>query len=203
MQWEPNVGQYSILVPSLFRIGLSNRFEARVEGSAYTWVDEDGERQSGLPPLSVGVKAAIVHGEGRTPGLGFIGRLFPAWGTGEFESNRVTGEVRLALDWAFADRWSLNPNVGIGWYEGEEQTFTTTLFALTLTYARRANTAWFVDTGWRSAEVEGGVSAMLIDAGVAYIPRQDWQFDISGGRRAFGSASAQGFVAVGIAYRHK
>ena len=187
----------------MFRVGLSDRLEARIEGSAFTLVDSDGERQSGLPPVSVGAKAVFVHGDGLKPGLGFIGRLFPAWGTGEFESNRVTGDVRLASDWAFAERWSLNPNVGIGWYEGEEQNFTTTLFALTVTYSRRPNTAWFVDTGWKSAEVEGGVSAMLIDAGVAYVPRQNWQFDVSGGRRAFGRASAQGFAAIGIAYRHK
>jgi hypothetical protein len=46
-------------------------------------------------------------------------------------------------------------------------------------------------------------ASLLIDAGVAYIPRENWQFDVSAGRRALGNASALGFVSIGIAYRHK
>lgn len=203
LQWEPSDGEHSFFFPTLFRVGLSDRFEARLEGNGFAWVDADGERQSGLTPLSIGAEAVLLHLDGRRPGVGLIGRVFPAWGTGGFESNRVTGDVRLAADWAFADRLSLNPNLGIGWYEGVERNFTTVLFAVTLTYAPRPNVAWFIDTGGQSTESEGGVASAIVDAGVAYIPRQNWQFDISAGKRALGRTSAQAFVSIGFAYRHK
>ena len=81
----------------------------------------------------------------------------------------------------------MNPNVGVGWFEGLERTFTTTLFALTLTYAPKPNVAWFVDTGGQSIEDVDGVASMLIDGGVAYIPGQNWQVDISAGWRLLGA----------------
>lgn len=154
-QWEPSEAARSFFFPTLFRIGLSDRLEARVEGNTYTLVDADGERQSGLTPLSIGAEAVLMHGDDRTPGVGVIGRVFPAWGTSGFESNRVTGDVRLAADWGLADRWSLNPNLGVGWYEGEARNFTTALYALTLTYAPRPHVALFIDTGGQSTEGEG------------------------------------------------
>ena len=145
----------------------------------------------------------MLHVAGRRPGLGVIGRVYPAWGSGQFKTQHVTGDVRVAADWAFADRLSLNPNLGVGWYEGDEQTYTTALFALTVTYSPRPNVAWFIDTGGQSTETNRGVASMIVAAGVAYIPRPNWQLDISAGKRALGRLSAQAFVSVGIAYRHK
>jgi hypothetical protein len=203
LQWEPNDGEDSIFVPTLFRIGLSDRFELRFESNTFTRVAVGGESQSGLAPISIGAEAVLLEGEDRRPGVGVIGRFAPASGTNGFESNRMTGDVRLAADWAFAGPFSLNPNIGLGWYEGDEQTFTTGLFALTLTYAPRPNVAWFIDAGGQTAEVQGGVLSTVVDAGVAYVPRENWQFDISAGKRAFGRESAKGFVSIGIAYRHK
>jgi hypothetical protein len=203
LQWEPGDGEHSFFFPTLFRIGLSDRFEARLEGNTFSWVDDHGDRQSGLAPFSIGAEAVLMHGDDRKPGFGVIGRVVPAWGTGVFEANRLTGDVRLVSDWAFSDRFSLNPNIGVGWYEGEHRDFTTALFALTLSYATRPNLAWFIDTGGQSTEDDGGVASLVVDAGVAYVHRENWQFDISAGKRALGRTSAQAFVSIGFAYRHK
>jgi hypothetical protein len=205
VQWEPDDDGHSYFMPTLFRVGLSRRIEARIEGNSYSWAEESGVRTSGLAPFSLGVKGVLLEAEGKRPDLGVIGRVFPAWGSGAFDSNRVTGDIRFASDWAFAGPWSLNPNVGIGWYEGEDRDFTTGLFALTLTYAPKPNVAWFVDVGGQTTEAENedGVESMIIDAGVAYIARENWQFDISAGKRALGRTSSQGFISMGISYRHK
>jgi len=39
------------------------------------------------------------------------------------------------------------------------------------------------------------------DGGVAYIPRPNWQFDVSAGARTLGDTAARAFVAIGFAYR--
>ena len=102
LQWEKLDDRRTFFFPTLFRAGLSDRFEARIEGNMFAFDDAAGDRQSGLTPVSVGLKAVLMHDEGRKPGVGLIGRVFPAWGTGEFASDQVTGDLRLAADWAFA-----------------------------------------------------------------------------------------------------
>lgn len=203
LQWEPNDGERSIFVPTLIRIGLSNRFELRLESNTFTRVSFGDDSQSGLSPISIGAEAVVLEADDHRPGVGIIGRLSPKSGTNGFESNRMTGDVRVAADWALGGPWSLNPNVGVGWYEGNDRTFTTGLFALTLTYAPKPNVAWFVDAGGQTAELDGGDASTIFDAGVAYIPQENWQFDISGGKRLLGRETSEGFISIGFAYRHK
>jgi hypothetical protein len=61
----------------------------------------------------------------------------------------------------------------------------------------------FVDTSLQRREREGGSASTVWDGGVAYIPRQNWQFDVSAGARTRGQSAARVFVAIGCAYRHK
>lgn len=203
VQWESRGNETSQFIPLLFRVGLTDRFEARIEGNSFTTAVADGVRQSGVQTASIGFKLALQDAEEQRPGFGLIARLLPAWGSGGFETRHATGDVRLAVDWNFTDHLSLNPNGGIGWYEGEAGTFPAGVFALTLTYAPKPGVAWFVDTGVQAPEAEGGATSIIVDGGVAYIPRQNWQFDISVGTRAHGETPARPFIAVGVAFRHK
>jgi hypothetical protein len=203
VQWETREDGYDYFIPALFRVGVSERLEARVEGNSLMLLEAAGERESGLTPFSLGLKAVVLPDAGRRPRVGVIGRFFPAWGTGELASQRATGDIRVAADWAVGGPFSLNPNAGIGWYEGADRDFVTALLALTLTYAPRPSLYWFVDAGGQTREEEGGAATITIDAGIGYIPRQNWQLDISAGTRARGETSAQGFVSIGISYRHK
>jgi hypothetical protein len=203
LQWEPLDGVNSFFFPTLFRVGLSSHLEARIEGNTLEWIDAPGTRESGLTPVSFGVEAALMTAKDLKPGLGVIARVFPAWGSGGFASDGVTGDVRLTADWGFAPRLSLNPNVGVGWYEDDDFTYSTGLFALTLSYAPRPNVSLFIDAGGQTTEGPDGLSTATVDAGVAYIPGENWQVDISAGKRVFGETSAQGFVSIGFAYRHK
>ena len=202
-QWQPMEDANSYFFPTLFRIGLSGRVEARIEGNTFQWNNEHGVRESGVNPISIGAKVVLHDVVDRKPGLGVIARVFPAWASEGFEPNGVTGDVRVALDWNPVGHISLNPNVGVGWYEDEEHSFTTGLFALTLSYAPRPNVSWFIDAGGQAPEGFDGVATAVVDAGVAYIPGQNWQIDVSAGKRAVGRTSPQGFVSIGFAYRHK
>ena len=192
-----------MFIPALFRVGLTDRIELRLEGNTFTADDQDHQWSNGVAPTSIGFEWQLRRAAGRRPGLGVIGRYAPEWGRGEFASHHVTGDARLSASWDIADRWSLNPNVGIAWYEGEEGDFRAGLFAMTLAYEPADGLSLFVDTGVQSPEADGGSTSVVFDAGVAYSPKPNWQVDLSAGTRAHGQTAPRPFVAIGFAYRHK
>ncbi|MEO7133414.1 MAG: transporter [Vicinamibacterales bacterium] len=188
-------------VPTLLRIGVADRFEARVEGNTFTTVSTGAVRESGLAPTSLGLKFAVQAGDESKPGVGVIGRVVPESGTNGFESAHVAGDVRLAIDWDLAEHLSLNPNAGVAWSDGPDRVFATGLFAVTLAYSRRPEVTWFVDTSVQQHEVAGGIASIIIDGGIAYVPGRNWQLDISAGTKARGDTPARAFLSAGFAFR--
>jgi hypothetical protein len=201
VQWEKRSGETSTFFPTLVRIGLSKRLEARIEGDTYTTIADRDLHESGLTPVSLGFKAFLGGNDRATAGV--IASFTPAWGTGAFAEEQPSADVRLAVDWALSERWVLYPNVGLAWTEGESGPFVPGLLALTLGYQPKPNIEWFIDAAAELPEAEGGTASVVIDAGVAYIPRDNWQLDISAGTRAHGSTGPKPFISIGVAYRHK
>lgn len=202
LQWEHHEGEDTAFFPTLFRVGLTRRLEARVEGNTLS-TTLGAARQTGLAPISLGAKLAIVLAEDGKPGVSVIGRVIPKWGTNGFQSDHTAGDVRMAVDWDIAARWSLNPNVGLAWSDGEEKAFATGMVACTLGYAPRPAIYWFIDASLQQNEVAGGTASAVWDGGLAYLRAQNWQFDVSAGARAHGRTAARFFVAIGFAYRHR
>lgn len=199
------VSDQTLFVPTLFRGGIDNRWEVRVESNTYmlqTTSDPGNgvSRAHGFAPISIGTKYQFLDAvEADLPSLGVIVRVFPASGSREFRSRHTTGDVRLAADWDFADRWSLNPNVGVAVYEDDQnRRFNTGLLALTLSYNPSKTLSLFVDTGMQSREAKYGRSAAIFDVGVAYLPTRDVQLDFSLGGRAHGDTPPRVFVALGL-----
>jgi hypothetical protein len=204
--------EHTLFFPTLLRIGISNRLEARVEGNSLTRTSdiEPGvatQHSSGLAPFSFGFKYQFEDSKGVShPSLGTIVRVFPAWGTGDFRSHHVAADVRLAADWDFAPRLklSLNPNVGVGRYEdGQGNTFVAGLFAVTLNYAPTKKLNPFVDLGLQSPEEKAGESSVIFDTGVAYIIGRNLQLDASIGAGAHGQTPPHPFVSVGVSFRSR
>lgn len=86
--------EHTHFIPTLFRVGLSARWEARFESNTVTQdrVSAPGgvtDRTSGFAPVSFGLKFHIQDSAGvRHPSLGTILRVFPASGSGA--SGRTT-----------------------------------------------------------------------------------------------------------------
>jgi len=202
-QWERRDGERSEFFPALFRVGVTDRFEARVEGNTFSSDEVNGVRSSGLGSTSIGFKYAFEEQHDRRPGVGVIARSFPAWGTGSFKPDQATADVRLAADWEFAERWTLNPNAGVGWYEGEPDHSWTALVAATLSYAPRPALSWFIDANGNLPEEQDGKAGIVADAGVAWTPRPNVQLDFSAGTRVHGDTPPQPFVSAGLAIRSR
>ena len=204
---EDGERERTTFVPTLLRYGFSKSWEVRVEGNTFTWQrapDATGATHtSGFAPSSIGLKYNLVEAAGSTrPSIGAIVRVFPPSGSGEFGSSHTTGDFRLAADWNFADKWSLNPNVGVGVYEDDsKRSYGAGLFAATLNYNPSKVVNLFVDTGLQYPEQKNGRASLILDFGGAYIIGHDIQLDLSVGTGAAGTKPAHPFFAAGFSKR--
>lgn len=196
------------LIPTLLRHGFAEKWEVRVEGNGYTWEKQvdpvlGTTHSHGLAPTSIGLKYNFVDAVGsKQPSVGAIVRVFPPSGSGDFRNTRATGDFRMAADWNFADKWSLNPNVGVGVYQDElRRTYTAGLFAATLNFNPSKVVNFLVDTGVQTPEEKNGKTSMIVDTGGAFIIGHDIQLDLSVGTGVAGSTPPHPFVAAGFSKR--
>ncbi len=198
----------TLFIPSLLRFGINQHWEVRIEGNAYTWFSSHDPIQGsthleGAAPVSIGAKYHLVDSAGiRQPSIGAILRIFPASGSGSFRTMHVTGDFRLVADWDVAEKWSLNPNLGVGVYEGDaNRLYTAGLFAMTLNYNPSKILNFFLDTGVQSPETQHGRTSVIFDTGVAYLITRDIQLDFSVGTGAAGNTPPHPFLSAGISKR--
>ncbi len=194
----------TIFVPTLFRVGLSDRWEARFEGNTFTTITSGANRTTDVAPVSVGMKFQIQNSAGRhQPSLGTILRVFPPSGSGDLHTNHTTGDLRLAADWDLTSKLSLNPNAGVAFYEDEAGArFVAGLFALTLNYFNATKTINpFVDIGIQTPEGSATGTAVIIDGGLAYLPGRNVQIDVSAGTGANGQTPPHPFFSIGLSLR--
>jgi len=192
--------------PLLVRYGLTKSLELRVEGDGRQSlrVHEPGFSTSsnGWAPVSIGAKYHFLDGDDRThkPSLGVIARVFVPSGSGDFRGDSTTGDVRLAADLNFGEKWSVNPNVGVA-FEDQGGRFTAALAALTVQYNFSNRFNAFVDGGFESPEEVHGDSSLILDVGSALVIGNETQLDVSVGWRAHGSTAPQVFYSAGISRR--
>jgi len=186
-----------LITPALLRYGITDPLELRVEGAGYSRATFDGVHSSGWAPLSIGLKYHFVD----KPSLGVIARYFPPSGSGDFKSEHPAADVRLAVDVDLSALWSLNPNVGVVTRDDGDGRFTALLAALTLQYNVTKKLNVFVDGAVQSPEARGGSTALIGDAGAAWIVGNDTQLDLSVGWGAHGQSPPNVFVAAGISRR--
>lgn len=207
---DGDVREHTQFFPTLLRVGITDRFEARVEGNSLTHTSEiepgaPTRNSTGLAPFSFGFKYHFTDSKGAShPSLGTIVRVFPAWGTGDFRAHHVAADARLAADWDFAPHLSLNPNVGISRYEDDQnRTFVAGLFAVTLNYLPTKKLNPFVDMGLQAPEEKAGRSSVILDTGIAYIVGHNVQLDASFGSGAHGRTPPHPFVSFGVSLRSR
>lgn len=193
----------TVFFPTLLRLGLNEHWEVRLESDVYAWMrDSDGTRTQAHAPFSVGFKYRFMEAAGAGPSLAAIARITPPSGSNRLKTRRTTADLRVAADWQLSRQWSLNPNIGWAIDEDDEgRRFNAALFAVTLAYKPVPALELFVDTGAQKPEARGAGSAVVYDAGIAYLVSRDIQIDLSAGVRGAGSTPPRSFVATGLSIR--
>ena len=158
---------------------------------------------NGLAPTSVGLKYNFCEAVGsKRPSVGAIIRISPPSGSGQYRNEKTTGDFRIAADWNFANRWSLNPNLGIAVYQDDSaRVYESGLMAATLNFNPSKKLNFFADTGIQTPEQKYGKTSVIFDAGSAYIVGHNTQLDISLGTGASGSTPPHPFIVGGITRR--
>jgi outer membrane putative beta-barrel porin/alpha-amylase len=189
--------------PTLVRIGFAEDWEARLESDVYSWMRQsDGTRAEGWAPFSLGFKYHFLEAQGAIPSVGAIVRLAPPSGSNGLRTRHTVGDVRLAADWELGSRWSLNPNIGLGFDEDDEgRRFSTRLLATTLAYRPVPKLELSIDLAAQSPEAHAGRTAVLSSASLAYMFKRDLQVDLTLGGRSAGSTPPQRFLAAGFSVR--
>jgi len=193
-----------LFMPALFRYGLDSRYELRIEtlGLIDQW--QTGQSaMGGYQPVSLGAKMQFQQPSDKNGqlSLGTIARVFTPTGSGGFQTQHTTGDLRLAADWTMAPHWYLNPNFGFGFYEDNGRPFSTLLGALTLSRDLDSKTQAFVDGGVQSPEDRGGLTGTILDIGITYLPTNDTQLDFSIGTGVSGHSTPRPFVGLGYSVR--
>lgn len=173
--------------PTLLRYGITDSFELRAESGTFEHNDEG----SGWDTVSLGFKDHFY--DKNNVSLGVIGRWFFPTGSGEFKSSRHYGDVRLAGDMQFGDRWAINPNAGVA-IGSSDSSSTTATGALTVQYNLTPKSNVFVDGSVQK-------SLVIVDTGAAFILGNDSQIDVSLGWGAHGADAPRVFWSAGVSHR--
>lgn len=196
-----------LFTPLLLRQGLSERWEARLETSGYSHLRSSVpgrgvERTGGYSPFEIGAKYQFQDPpEGsRRPALGAMLQVRVPSGSGQFETDRVTGSARLLAQWELSPRWTLTGNLGGGIGE-EDNTFGYPLATLSANYETSKRLTTFAELAYQGAELNLGGKGLLFDGGFLYRVGQDTQVDLGLGTGLTESRTPDLFWTVGLSHR--
>ena len=191
----------------LVRIGIGERFEARIE--PLTWIAVDGGEETvdpddldGLDDAGIGLKAMLF--DGGPPGVPaaalLVGTTIPT-GDDEIGEEGWQPEARLALGWDLSELWSLGANAGWGRPEEGGERFDQALGSVALGRAIGERLgAFLVLYGLAPAGADGDDDAAYLDGGLTLAFGPDSQLDARAGAGLTATA-ADWFFGLGFARR--
>lgn len=199
----------SMFTPTLLRMGIDSRWEARLETDGYSRSrafspGEGVTRSSGYSALAPGVKFHIRdEGEGLLePSLGAIFHLNVPSGSGGFQAEKLTGDLKLAADWELAPKWSLGVNAGFFVDEDDRgEAFSGGLLTASLNRELTERFRGFVELAFQGPESSHGGRGLIFDGGFAYLVNPDVQLDMALGTGLSGASTPDVFWTLGLSMR--
>ena len=188
----------------LVRIGVGDRFEARIE--PLTWISADGgdgaDDVDGLDDAGIGFKAMLF--DARPPGVPamalLVGTTLPT-GDDDIGEEGWQPEARLALGWDLSELWSLGANAGWGRPEEDGERFDQALGSVALGRAIGERLGAFLELyGLAPAGADGDDDAAYLDGGFTLAFGPDAQLDARAGA-GLTDVAADWFFGLGFARR--
>jgi hypothetical protein len=183
---------------SLWKYGINKKVELRlitelISAKLYTTVT------SGLNPITVGFKTALLEEKGIIPKTSFIGHITTAQvGTKDFHTKYVAPSFRFTMQHTVTKRISLAYNLGMEW-DGNTAAHTyiytlTTGISITERLGCYAELYGFLP--------DNSIPDHRCDGGFTFLVNNDLMVDLSGG---FGITenSPDNYLSLGISYRFR
>jgi hypothetical protein len=166
----------------LVRIGLGDRFEARIEPGSWTTADDGDADVSGLDDAGLGVKVLLLEEiPPARPAVAVLLSSSVPTGDDEIGSPEWQPEARLALGWTLSDLWSLGANAGWGRPDGGDERFDQALGSVALGRALGERLGMFLELYGFAPATPDQDAAAVFDGGLTLAFGPDAQLDIRAG----------------------
>ena len=190
--------------PTLFRFGVAEKLELRVETDGALSLRENGRTTSGTADTSLGAKWQFVEGDEKagTPGMAALLHVDLASGSGIFRGDGTRPSLRWVTEWELPGEVGFGIMPGIFRDTGPRGKFTGLIMAATLSKGWTEQFRTFVEIAGRQiTSNKNGGSFVTFDAGAAYQLSKDMQVDISFSR-GLNERSPDSSVGVGLSIRY-
>ena len=167
--------------PTLFRYGIRENWELRLETAGYVRAEAPGFDESGAADIAIGAKWHTRDGQEGTadPSMAWLFHVGLETGSDEFSEEAPRPSVRGVAEWTLSDRTGLGVMGGLGSREnfaGDD--FVYGIFGVVVGYAFTPELRGFLEfSAPRVASSEDGGNPTFWDAGVAWVLTPDWQVD--------------------------
>lgn len=175
----------TLTTPTLFRYGVSDALELRVESDGRvverTQDDQSGQSttQRGFADTSLGIKYHVLDENGWMPSLALLLHADLASGSRPFRGNGVRPSLRVTGEWELPSDFSLGIMTGLVLDKNDaDKRFAASLFGITL--GKKLNEAFrgFVEfSAPQIARAANGGTVARVSTGVAYLLSKDCQLD--------------------------
>jgi hypothetical protein len=196
--WENESG-YTLQIPELMlRYGLLKKLELRLSliNEKQVMPQENLER-NGLLPLEIGLKVPVYAPDGSKFRVGLLGMAgLPILSSADHDPGHWTYGVRLLLDEAFTDKFTVNANAGNEWDSEDRQ--QVWLISMAPQLELNEHFRVFVEAIDYLKNHER--HQPLLHTGLLFLPSKNLQLDLSAGKGLNESAPGY-FVRTGVALR--
>ncbi len=192
-----NVINYSY-PSSLFKYGVTEKFELRLIGELVSEKNV-ADFKTGITPLTIGFKAALIEEKGMIPKTSFIGHLTTSnVGSKDFQAKFIAPAFRFTMQHTVSERIALAYNLGAEW-NGEiaDQTY---IYTLTTGLSLTKKIGFYAEIyGYLQNETKAD---HRLDCGFTFLVNQNCMVDLSGGI-GITEIAPRNYLSLGLSYRFK
>lgn len=188
----------------LFRAGVVDRLELRLEIGSFAWSEvSGGEDPSGLTTASVGLKVELVRSSSRVLGgmqMALLAGVTVPIGDSDVGTDAWLPSAVLAAGWDLTDRVSVGTNLGLASLDEGTKRFTAAWLTGAVGLAISDRWGAFFELFGFTSERDRGPSTGTFQTGVTFLVSSDFQLDARIARRV----TAEGpdvLIGIGGAWR--
>ena len=169
--------------PFLFRVGIAEGWELRLESDWFIRSTEEGGASpgttQGVSDFAIGVKWAFFAPEtGSAPAMAALVHADLPTGSGVFEGDGTRPSLRLVAEWALEGDWGIGIMPGIIYDRAGGERFVSGIFGAVVGKGLTDSLRAFVEIAFEQiAKDQDGGNVGFVDFGGTFLLNPRWQLD--------------------------